>query len=105
PSPDIRLRVTRRGGVQPAITLRRNGRIAACGKCSILLWLDPTRSGVDAGCVRGLCGNPAPPEYRNFSCDGAGCSTVPSATPSSLGCWPLTPQPGPVACAESYRGR
>jgi hypothetical protein len=46
------LRVTRRGGVQPAITLRRNGRITACGKCSLLLWLDPARSGADAGCVQ-----------------------------------------------------
>lgn len=24
------------------ITLRRSGRITACGKCSLLLWLDPT---------------------------------------------------------------
>jgi len=52
--------------------LRRNGRIAACGKYSILLWLDLTRFGVDAGCVRGLCGNPAPPEYGNFPVMGLG---------------------------------
>lgn len=41
PCPVFDLRVTRRGSVQFAITLRRNGWITASGKCSLPLRLDP----------------------------------------------------------------
>jgi hypothetical protein len=41
PCPIFDLPVTRRGGVQPAITLRRNGWVTASGMCLFLLRLDP----------------------------------------------------------------
>lgn len=65
------LRVTRRGGVQPAITLGPNGWITAYKKCSLLLRLNsPGLARTQA--VSGNYAATVTLECSNSSCDGAG---------------------------------